>query len=116
MTNTSINNKQYTSFINDIDKVADLLAIQDRRRFLQSYSYLTEEEYDLTLLDLRKPEEIAYLWREAENLNIEEINGRPTPYNVTADELKTLLLQYTNAFFTKEELDDMIDMCTGMAC
>ena len=35
------------SFLNDRDKMQDYLALT-KEEFLQSYSYLTEEEYDIT--------------------------------------------------------------------
>ena len=36
------------SFLNDMEKMQDFLALT-KEEFLQSYSYLTEEEYDVTL-------------------------------------------------------------------
>lgn len=38
-------------FINDIAKMADLKKLT-RKEFLESYSYITEDEYDATLLYL----------------------------------------------------------------
>lgn len=35
------------SFLNDMDKMQDFLALT-KEEFLQFYSYLTEEEYDIT--------------------------------------------------------------------
>lgn len=36
------------SFLNDMEKMQDFLALT-KEEFLQSYSYLTEKEYDETL-------------------------------------------------------------------
>lgn len=38
------------SFINDIEKMGDF-PIMTKARFLESYSYLTEDEYDATMVD-----------------------------------------------------------------
>ena len=39
---------KYTHFLNDEEKMKDFL-ILSKEEFLKSYSYLTEEEYDLTM-------------------------------------------------------------------
>lgn len=51
----------YTSFIDDREKIDDLLHLS-QEEFLQSYSYLTPEEYALTIIDIMArlfPEEEA---------------------------------------------------------
>ena len=42
-----INTVKYTDFCDDAEKMRDF-AIMTKNEFLMSYSYLTEEEYDLT--------------------------------------------------------------------
>ena len=41
-------NIKYTDFTDDEEKMKDFHLLS-KERFLESYSYLTEEEYDLTL-------------------------------------------------------------------
>jgi hypothetical protein len=51
----------YQSFIDDREKIDDLLHLS-QEEFLQSYSYLTPEEYALTIIDIMArlfPEEEA---------------------------------------------------------
>ncbi len=45
------NPNKYQSFINDREKIDDLLHLS-QDEFLESYSYLTEEEYALTIIDI----------------------------------------------------------------
>lgn len=47
--------KNYEPFINDEEKMYDF-HILTKQEFLESYSYLTEEEYDLTVEEVRKQE------------------------------------------------------------
>ena len=42
--------KKYTSFIDDKEKMIDFIHLS-KADFLASYSYLTEEEYNLTMND-----------------------------------------------------------------
>ena len=44
-------NNKYTSFIDDKEKMVDFKQLS-KEDFLDSYSYLNEIEYDLTLLDV----------------------------------------------------------------
>lgn len=39
---------EFTDFADDVEKMRDF-HILSKEKFLQSYSYLTEEEYDLTV-------------------------------------------------------------------
>lgn len=41
-----------TGFIDDKEKIEDLLVLS-KEEFLQSYSYLREEEYDLTVNEIK---------------------------------------------------------------
>lgn len=44
---------EYKSFIDDREKIDDLLHLS-QDEFLESYSYLTREEYALTIIDIMK--------------------------------------------------------------
>lgn len=46
---TEMNKINYTGFNDDAEKMADFREM-DRESFLQSYSYLTDMEYDLTII------------------------------------------------------------------
>ena len=105
-----------TTFINDLDKVYDLLKLQNKREFLQSYSYLTVEDYDDTLKDLRKPEEVAYILREVENTLLEESNDRVTCWNVTGEQVKEVIADYVYSLFTEEEIREFEEVCKSMKC
>ena len=105
-----------TTFINDMDKIYDLLKLQSKREFLQSYSYLTVEDYDDTLKDLRNPDEVAYIIREAENMLLEESNDRPTCWNVSGEQVKEVVADYVYSLFTEEEIREFEDMCNSMGC
>jgi len=41
-------NIKYTDFTDDVEKMKDFYLLS-KERFLESYSYLTEEEYNITL-------------------------------------------------------------------
>ena len=44
---------RYSDFINDYEKMYDFVRIP-KKEFLESYSYLVEEEYDLTMIEYNK--------------------------------------------------------------
>ena len=47
---------KFTDFTDDKEKMKDFLTL-DKKRFLEMYSYLTEEEYNLTKNKLNKQKE-----------------------------------------------------------
>jgi len=49
---------KFTDFTDDEEKMKDFL-ILDKKRFLEMYSYLTEEEYNLTKNKLNKQKQIG---------------------------------------------------------
>ncbi len=49
----------YTDFIDDYEKMYDF-GIMSKEAFLESYSYLTEKEYDLTVNHLYVMEIVSY--------------------------------------------------------
>lgn len=44
---------EYTHFADDWEKIRDFLVLS-KEEFLASYSYLTEEEYDLIVIEVTK--------------------------------------------------------------
>ena len=118
------NGELYTDFLDDLDKVYDLLIIS-KEEFLNSYSYLTEKEYDLTL-DKIKPRtrsaeddediinNMSNLCRRAENLYIEEINGRDTEWNVLGSQLKDAIYTYVIDNYSPKQQELFNDYCYNM--
>ncbi len=126
---TLVSNKVDTihpeSFISDIDKMYDLLTIT-KEEFLQCYLYMTEAEYDLTMAEImpvgknaedneEQVDNMANLLRRAENLYIEEINGRPTDWNVLGSQLKEAIYDFVRANYSKEQNDLFNDYCDDLA-
>lgn len=113
-----------TSFLSDIDKMYDLLIIS-KQEFLDSYSYTTEAEYDLTLslimptsTELQANEDqigtMADLCREAENLYLEEVNDRPTAWNVLGSQLKEAIYDFVRNNYTIAQQELFNDYCYNM--
>ena len=112
------------NFLDDLDKMYDLLTIS-KEEFLQSYSYVNEESYNLTLADIIPVDEtienetqlgnLANLCRRAENLYIEEINDRPTNWNVLGSQLKEAIYDFVRNNFTKEQQEVFNEYCNDLA-
>lgn len=113
------------TFETDIEKVTDLLQFiidnsynieKGYQEFLASYSYLTYEEVRGTFIKLDS-EILADIMREAENMYIEEMNGRSTGLAVTSEQVKTTVTNYVynSNFFSKDDIEDFEDICNGMA-
>lgn len=105
-----------SNFLNDIDKMYDFLALT-KDEFLFSYDYLTEQEYDntLRLFNEDRGTNLAYLLREAENLLLEESNGRDTPWNLTGEELKDRVCDYAWKL-NYDEQKVFQEVASSMAC
>ena len=105
------------AFIDDVEKMIDFLSIT-KEEFLQQYSYLSEEEYDVTKdkFDKDKVEVLADLYRQAENIYLEEINDRSTGLSITSDEMKTVLTAYVIDNLTQAEREELSDLCNDMGC
>lgn len=103
--------------IDDADKMADFLKLS-KEEFLQSYSYLTEFEYDETRNQFNnsKAEILADLMRTAENLLLEESNDRPTGCEVTGEQLKVIVANYALNNLATSEYKDFEDICGSMGC
>lgn len=88
-------------FIDDIEKMTDLLAFilaggEWANKFLESYSYLTLDEVQSTFYAIDGIT-LAELYRQAENLHIEEMNGRPTGVSVDSETVKSVITDYLNS-------------------
>ena len=107
-----------TTFINDIEKMSDLLqAITENNisGFLNSYSYLTKEEVGSTIKEINA-ESLAELLRQAENYYIEELNNRETGLSITSEQAKASITGYVYSMLSKEEQKDFEDYCYNVAC
>ena len=113
------------NFLDDLDKMYDLLTIS-KEEFLESYSYINEESYDLTLADIKPIDEtaennetqidnMANLCRRAENLYIEELNGRKTSWNVLGSQLKEAIYDFVRNNYTEAQQDLFNDYCNDLA-
>lgn len=120
-----INTPITANFLDDLDKMYDLLTIT-KEEFLQSYSYINEESYDLTLADVKPVDDtiennetqinnLANLCRRAENLYIEELNDRPTSWNVLGSQLKEAIYDFVRNNYTETQQDMFNEYCNELA-
>ena len=110
-------------FSYDLDKMYDLLELT-KEEFLKSYLYISDEEYDITAEQVipngNNEDEVVYnlanLFRKAENLHIENLNGRDTGFLVTGGELKERIIDFVNKHLTPNQIKEFQDECDAMAC
>lgn len=112
------------TFLNDLDKVYDFLQIS-KQEFLESYSYITEEDYDLSMQELNEDRvrTLALLMRDAENMLIEEVTEMGSEednmykgFIVTGEQLKSAIYCYVMEHLSKEEQQEFEDTCIAWAC
>ena len=112
------------TFLTDVDKAYDFLKLS-KEEFLESYSYLTEEEYEQANAEFTSdvPYSLAELMRDAENMLIEENtyfdNEDTNPYSyalVTGEQLKDRVYEYAVAHLSKEEMEEFQETCEDMGC
>ena len=112
------------TFLTDVDKAYDFLQLT-KSEFLQSYSYLTEQEYDETNAEFLsdKTGNLAELMRDAENMLIEENtyfdNEDTNPYKgatITGEQLKAAVYCYTVEHLNKQEQQEFQEICEDMGC
>lgn len=112
--NNDYNTSSQLSFLDDTGKMIDYL-VMTKEEFLKCYSYITIDEYVVT--DEEFKEDIAYnladMMREAENIYIEELNGR-SESDLTSLEIKNAVSEYLPNL-TKEERIDFEEYCRAMA-
>ena len=112
------------TFETDIEKVTDLLQFiidnnydieKSYQEFLASYSYLTYEEVKGTFIKLDS-KILADLMCEAENMYIEEMNGRSTGKEVTLEQVKATITGYVynSKLLSKKDIEEFEDICNGM--
>lgn len=121
-----------TTFEDDMDKVTDLMQfiIQANSdiphslantevgvaNFKQSYIYLTEGEVESTLKKIKSAEVLAYLYRQAENLYIDEINGRYTSWLIKGSQAKDIINSFAEFILTPNQYKEFIDELYQMGC
>lgn len=112
------------TFLTDVDKAYDFLGLT-KSEFLESYSYLTEQEYEQANAEFISDVigSLAELMRNAENMLIEENtyfdNEDTNPYsyaNVTGEQLKGRVYEYATAHLSKEEMKEFKETCEDMGC
>ena len=112
------------TFLTDVDKAYDFLELS-KEEFLESYSYLTNEEYEQADTEFKsdKTGNLAELMRDAENMLIEENtyfdNEDTNPYkyaNITGEQLKSRVYEYAQAHLSKEEIQEFQEICEDMGC
>lgn len=115
------------TFEYDTEKLFDLLHLS-KEDFLQSYTYIHEVDYEQTLnmfkVNDHKTEEeneevidnLACLLRGAENMYIEELNGRDTGLNVTGSQFKEVLFDYVAKTLNSKQKELFEELCYDMAC
>lgn len=112
------------TFLTDVDKAYDFLELS-KVEFLESYSYLTGEEYEVAYREFVSdvPYSLAELMRDAENMLIEENtyfdNENTNPYkyaNITGEQLKSRVYEYAQAHLSKEEMQEFQEICEDMGC
>ena len=58
---------------------------------------------------------MANLCRRAENLYIEELNGRPTEWNVLGSQLKEAIYDFVRANYTEAQQELFNEYCNDLA-
>ena len=127
LTNLIVNrseNPNPDDFLWDNDKMYDLLTVT-KEVFLNKYLYVSEKDYDLTLslikpstLTVEDNEEkisnLADLCREAENLYIEELNGRSTDWVVLGSQLKEAVYDFVRENLSEAQQELFNEYCSNM--
>lgn len=115
------------TFEYDTEKLFDLLHLS-KEDFLQSYTYIHEVDYEQTLnmfkVNDHKTEEeneevidnLACLLRGAENMYIEELNGRDTGLTITGSQFKEVLYDYVTRTLNSKQQKLFEELCYDMAC
>ena len=112
------------TFLTDVDKAYDFLELS-KEEFLQSYSYLTEEEYEEANKEFTSDVtgSLAELMRDAENMLIEENtyfdNEDTNPYkyaNITGEQLKDRVYSYALKNLSEEQITEFRETCEDMGC
>ena len=104
-------------FINDIEKMSDFL-IMGAEYFLNSYNYLTQQEYSETrdYFHKNKIEVLSDMYRQAENMYIEELNDRPTYLSVSSETIKNKIIYYVEQYCTIPEQTEFYEVIDSMGC
>lgn len=116
------------TFEDDMDKVTDMLQMivdnQDitkgLKKFKDFYSYLSMAEIRATfnVIKLNPIDMLADLFRQAENIHIENLNERPTGWNVTGSQAKETINAFAEFNFGKDSsmYQEFVDVLDSMGC
>lgn len=99
---------ELTSFINDDEKMYDFFCLT-KQEFLNSYSYLAEQEYNKTVKELNE-ETLADLMRSAENTLLDDEQG------INVAEYKSQINSYAEKHLTPEKYQEFVENCDNMGC
>lgn len=108
------------TFINDIELMTDLLTLMVENptnwfeKFTKLHPRYTQNEIEDTVHEINGMS-LAYLYRIAESMYIEEMNGRPTGLKISSEAAKTAI---TNALklLPECEADEFNEACESMGC
>lgn len=109
------------TFIDDVEKMTDLLTFMVEggkwaEDFLRLYNYLSENELEDTVRAIDGVS-LANLWRQAENIYIDELNGRGDPLSVTSEQIKSAITSFLNSGKLPEhEKECFYSACESMGC
>lgn len=112
------------TFEDNIDLLSDLLALPIQT-FREAYPNLDEQDIDNTIdmyfpfqegetKDLSENEEIisnlAELMRKAENMHIDEMNGRPTGWQIKGEDLKGIITNIIEVLCTDQDKNKFYEL------
>ena len=108
------------TFINDIELMTDLLTLIVENpnnffeKFAKSHPRYTQNEIEDTVHEINGMS-LAYLYRTAENMHIEEMNGRETGLKIDSETAKTAIINAVNTL-PECEADEFNEACKSMGC
>lgn len=104
-------------FIDDIEKMSDFI-VMGREYFLESYNYLSDKEYEETRQEFHKNrvDILSDMYRQAENIYIEELNNRPTGLNINSETIKTNIVYHVEQYCTIPEQTEFYELIESMGC
>lgn len=102
------------NFCDDLDKMYGFLTTS-KGEFINSYNS-TEQDYEDTVRCLQNdmPNELADLMRRAENLYIEDLNGREYDWKVNGEQLKEAVDTYAQEHLSSGEYEEYVEICESM--
>ena len=114
-----------TTFEDDMDKVTELMQaiirVDDIENGINSFTCInfrlvSIKEVENTVKRLRDVEVLANLYRQAENLYIDEINGRYTSWLIKGSQAKDIINSFAEFILTPNQYKEFIDELYQMGC